>query len=289
MSTTLPATLPKAVSAAQQQHIVNIVRRAAKAEIMPRFRSLSASDIRTKSHANDLVTAADTAAEMMITRALQIAFPTALVVGEEAVADNPALLDQIADAPLAFIIDPIDGTWNYAHGMAIFGVIIAVTQFGKPAFGLIYDPVADDWVIADEETPARMETAANSPRTLKASMGKPLEALIGYVPLHMFAKEHQAKMAVALTGFTRSHPLGCSAHEYRMIAQGHTDFLLTASLHPWDHAAGALICERAGAHVEMLDGGPYSANRRSGHLMVAPDRTTWNRLKKVFTFLLDQP
>ncbi|MBM1690425.1 inositol monophosphatase family protein [Sulfitobacter geojensis] len=289
MSTTLPATLPKAVSAAQQQHIVNIVRRAAKAEIMPRFRSLSASDIRTKSHANDLVTAADTAAEMMITRALQIAFPTALVVGEEAVADNPALLDQIADAPLAFIIDPIDGTWNYAHGMAIFGVIIAVTQFGKPAFGLIYDPVADDWVIADEETPARMETAANNPRTLKASMGKPLGALIGYVPLHMFAKEHQAKMAVALTGFTRSHPLGCSAHEYRMIAQGHTDFLLTASLHPWDHAAGALICERAGAHVEMLDGGPYSADRRSGHLMVAPDRTTWNRLKKVFTFLLDQP
>ncbi|GAA6174143.1 inositol monophosphatase family protein [Sulfitobacter pacificus] len=289
MSDTLPAPLPKAVSLAQQHHIVNIIRRAAKAEIMPRFRALSAGDIRAKSHAHDLVTAADTAAEQMITRALQIAFPEALIVGEEAAADTPELLGEIANAQLAFIIDPIDGTWNYAHGMAVFGVIIAVTRFGRPAFGVIYDPVNDDWVIADDESPAMMDAAATSPRPLKASMGKPLDALIGYVPLHIFPKEHQAKLAVALTGFARTHPLGCSAHEYRMIAQGHADFLLTASLHPWDHAAGALICERAGAYVEMLDGGPYNADRHSGHLMVAPDRTTWNRLKKVFAFLLEQP
>ena len=70
-----------------------------------------------------------------------------------------------------------------------------------------------------------------------------------------------------------------------MIAQGHADFLLTAALHPWDHAAGALICERAGCHVEMLDGGPYTAARHEGHLLVAPDRTTWNRIAKVFDFL----
>ena len=288
MSDNLPATLPKAVRPAQAQHIVNIIRRAAKAEIMPRFRSLAADDVRTKSHANDLVTEADTASEVMITRALKIAFPNALVVGEEAVADDPDLIKQIVNAQLAFIIDPIDGTWNYAHGIAVFGVIIAVTQFGRPVFGLIYDPIADDWAIADDDSPARMETANNVSRPLKASMGKPLDALIGYVPLHMFPKEKQHELAAALPGFTRTHPLGCSAHEYRMIAQGHADFVLTGSLHPWDHAAGALICERAGAHVEMLDGGPYLASRHEGHLLVAPDRTTWNRLKKVFGFLLEK-
>lgn len=288
MSTSLPAPLPKAVSPAQQQHIVNIVRRAAKTEILPRFRSLAASEIRAKSDANDLVTAADTATENMITRALRIAFPDALIIGEEAVSETPEILQKIANAQLAFIIDPIDGTWNYAHSIAVFGVIIAVTRFGRPAFGLIYDPIADDWAIADDEGPASMESATNSSRLLKASMGKSLDALIGYVPLHLFPKARQAKMAVALTGFARTHPLGCSAHEYRMIAQGHADFLITASLHPWDHAAGALICEHAGAHVEMLDGGPYSADRHSGHLMVAPDRTTWNRMKKVFAFLLDE-
>lgn len=288
MAENLPATLPRAVSAAQQAHIVNIIRRTARAEIMPRFRSLSAADIDTKSGPNDLVTAADTAAEAMITRTLKIAFPDALIVGEESVAANPTLLDKIADAPVAFIIDPIDGTWNYARGLALFGVILAVTQFGKPSFGLIYDPVADDWAIADDLGHAALETAGTS-KPLKAAMGKPLEALSGFVPLNLFPKSHQARLASTLPSFARTHPLGCSAHEYRLLAQGHRDFSLSGSLHPWDHAAGALICANAGAHVEMLDGGEYSASRRDGYLLVAPDRTTWNRLKKVFAFLLNDP
>ena len=287
MAEKLPAPLPTALSPAQQNQVINIVRRAAKAEIMPRFRGLASSDIAIKSRPDDLVTAADTAAEIMITRALSIAFPSALVVGEEAVAADPSLLDRIADAPLAFIIDPIDGTWNYAHGLALFGVILAVTQYGRPAFGLIYDPVMDDWAVADDQSPARMERPFGVPQRLRASMGKAISDLTGYVPMHLFKGAHQAQLAASLTQFNRSHSLGCSAHEYRMIAQGHTDFLLTESLNPWDHAAGVLICERAGAYVEMLDGGAYSAARHTGSLLVAPDKITWNRLRKVFGFLLE--
>ncbi len=287
MKDNLPAAPKAALSPAQQHHVLNIIRRAARAEIMPRFRALSAGDIATKSHPDDLVTAADIAAEKMIARALQIAFPSALVVGEEAVAGDATLLDKIAEAPLAFIIDPVDGTWNFAHGLAMFGVIFAATQFGRPAFGLIYDPVADDWAIADTVGPARLERAFGAATPLKASMGKSVEALSGYLPLHLFAHHQRPKIAATLPSFARTQTLRCSAHEYRMIAQGHTDFLLTAMLHPWDHAAGVLICERAGAHVEMLDGGPYSAARHEGHLLVAPDKTTWNRLKKVFGFIVD--
>ncbi len=286
MSNTLPAPLPAPVTPAQQHHILNIVRRTARAEIMPRFRSLSQADIRSKSRADDLVTAADVAAEQMITRALRIAFPTALVLGEEAVSEDASLLGQIADAPLAFIIDPVDGTWNFAHGLAVFGVILAVTQYGRPAFGLIYDPVADDWVIADENGPARMDRASGASIPLKAAMGKQIDALSGYVPLHLFSGETRRKVAATLPVFKSAHTLRCSAHEYRMIAQGHADFVITQSLNPWDHAAGALICAQAGCHVEMLDGGPYTASRHDGHLLVAPDRTTWNRLAKVFAFLV---
>ena len=255
MTDTLPATLPAALSPAQQNQVINIVRRAAKTEIMPRFRNLAPSDVASKSHPDDLVTAADTAAEAMITRALSIAFPTALVIGEEAVADDPSLLTQIADAPLAFIIDPIDGTWNYAHGLAVFGVIVAVTRYGRPAFGLIYDPVMDDWAIADDQSTARMERPFSPPQPLHVSIGKAISDLTGYIPMHLFKGAHQAQLAATLPQFKRTQSLRCSAHEYRMIAQGHIDFLLTESLHPWDHAAGALICERAGAYVEMLDGG----------------------------------
>ena len=118
-----------------------------------------------------------------------------------------------------------------------------------------------------------------------SAMGKQIDALTGFVSLNMFTKEMQPKVAAAIPSLGRVHALRCSAHEYRMIAQGRADFLLTAQLHPWDHLAGALICERAGCHVEMLDGGPYDASRLEGHLLVAPDRQTWNRLKKVFDFL----
>lgn len=285
MTDTLPATLPRAVTPAQQQQIINIVRRAARAEITSRFGILEPDQIFAKSRSDDLVTIADLAAEAMMTRALQIAFPHALVVGEEAAAKNPSLVEEIADAPLAFILDPIDGTWNFANGLAVFGTILAVTQFGRPAFGLIYDPVSDDWAIADDESAARMDRPSGIETPLKASMGKPLENLTGFIGHDMFPADKQAELLATFPSFSRTHALRCSAQEYRMIAQGRVDFMLSAGLHPWDHLAGALICERAGCHVEMLDGGPYDASRLEGHLLVAPDRQTWNRLKKVFAFL----
>lgn len=284
----LPAPLTPAVSPAQRKQIINIVRRAARAEIMPRFRRLADGDIRTKAHAGDLVTDADTRAEAMITRALQIAFPSALVVGEEAVAANPKALDGLADAQLAFVIDPVDGTWNFAHGLPLFGVIVAATRYGKPVFGLIYDPVADDWIMADAEMTTELQRPFGAARAAKVSTGKPLEELSGIIPLHLFAKDKQEQMAATFPGFARVNTLRCSAHEYRMLAQGHVDFSLTALLHPWDHAAGALIAQRAGAHVEMLDGGDYSAARTTGHLLIAPDKVTWNKLKKTFSFLLEK-
>jgi fructose-1,6-bisphosphatase/inositol monophosphatase family enzyme len=287
MSDNLPAPLPPALTRAQQASVINVVRRAAKSEILPRFRRLNAADIHTKSRADDLVTEADTAAEAMIARALQIAFPSALVIGEEAVAKDAAILEGIGEAQLAFHIDPVDGTWNFAHGLGVFGVIVAATRYGKPVFGLIYDPLADDWAIVADEDKAQLQRPFGPARELHVSMGKPLEELSGFIPLDMFKGPKQAQLAATLPGFARTHPLRCSAHEYRLIAQGHADFVLTESLHSWDHAAGALICQQAGAHVEMLDGAEYTASRNTGHLLVAPDRTTWNRLQKVFSFLLN--
>ena len=288
MTQTLPAHLPKAVTTAQQQHIVNIVRRAAKAEILPRFRNLNAADIATKSGPNDLVTEADIAAEAMITRALKIAFPDALIVGEEAVAADPSLQDALADAPLAFIIDPVDGTWNFAKGIGLFGVILAVTRYGRPAFGLIYDPLADDWAIADEDGPARLENGNGTSRPLQAAMGKPIENLVGFIPHQLFKGEKQQKLVACIPSFAQTNTLLCSAHEYRQIAQGHVDFVISSARpNPWDHAAGVLICQQAGGYAEMLAGGAYTADQNEGYLLTAPDKTTWNKLKKLLSFLLE--
>ncbi|QUJ76630.1 inositol monophosphatase [Sulfitobacter albidus] len=283
----LPAPLPPALTPAQRQNVVNIVRRAARAEIVPRFRRLSSGDIATKSSPIDLVTEADTRAEAMITRALQIAFPSALIVGEEACAKKPDLLDKVADAALAFIIDPVDGTWNFAHGLANFGVIVAATRFGKPVFGLIYDPMNDDWAIADEEMTPQMQRPIGAPKTLAAAPAKPLDEMTGNFPVHMFDKAMQPRLAALIPDFRAIVNQRSSAVEYRLLAQGHQDFALTALLHPWDHAAGALICQRAGCHVQMLDGEDYTAARHEGFLLVAPDKASWSKLKKKFAFLLE--
>ena len=97
--------------------LVGLLREVADSEIMPRFGRLPASAVRTKSGPLDLVTAADEAAEAAITAGLKQRFRSAVVVGEEATSANPNLLAQLAEADLAFVIDPIDGTSNFAAGV----------------------------------------------------------------------------------------------------------------------------------------------------------------------------
>lgn len=171
MSETLPIPVTSPLSKAQKATLINLVRRAAKAEIMPRFRNLGRSDISTKSGPEDLVTEADHAAEAMIARGLQQMFPHALVVGEEAASADPSLRGKVAEAELAIILDPVDGTWNFVHGLAMFGVIVSVTRFGKPVFGLLYDPVMDDFISAEEDGPALITRATGASRPVATSSG----------------------------------------------------------------------------------------------------------------------
>src|SRR5689334_1958288 len=86
-----------------------LLREVARVEIMPRFRNLAAHEVRQKSSAMDLVTDADEAAERMISRGLRQIFPQAVTIGEEATERDPSLLNKLADAELALLIDPVDG------------------------------------------------------------------------------------------------------------------------------------------------------------------------------------
>src|SRR5689334_15426696 len=104
-----------------------ILAQAARAELMPRFGRLSAGQVRAKSSRFDIVTDADEAAELAITTALTAAYSNAVVVGEEAASRNPSLLGAIGTADLAFVLDPLDGTKNFAAGVPLFGVMAAVT------------------------------------------------------------------------------------------------------------------------------------------------------------------
>lgn len=278
MTETLPQPVT-ALSQAQQTSLINIVRRAAKTEILPRFRNLSAHQIDTKSGPQDLVTEADTAAEAMIARGILRLFPNAVVIGEEAAAKDPSLRHKAAEAELAFIIDPVDGTWNFAHGVPLFGVILAATRFGRPVFGLLYDPMVDDWIVADDQTPTRLAGAGMTERLTQVSGGGAIETLSGNMHFYLMPKDVQAKLAPVLPAFSRMGSMRCSCHEYRIMARGGVDFTLSGILNPWDHAAGVLACQQAGGVAKMLDGRDYNIRIEEGYLLCAPDQATWDALK----------
>lgn len=224
------------LSPAQITSLANIVRRAARSEILPRFRNLTEGQISAKSGPEDLVTEADTAAEAMIARGILRIFPNAVVIGEESAAADPKLRARAAEAELAFIIDPVDGTWNFAKGVPLFGVILAATRFGKPIFGLIYDPLTDDWIWGSEDGPALQSEVGRTPRTLSTSKTTDIAQMTGVVHLSLMPKDVQQKFAPLIPDFARITGLRCSAHEYRLMAQGAFDFTLSSMLNPWDHA-----------------------------------------------------
>jgi len=265
---------------------IEIVRAAAKSEIMPRFRRLRPEDVRAKTAPDDLVTEADNAAEDTMSRALARDFPEALILGEEAVASDPTLLDMLPDAGLAFVIDPVDGTWNFAAGLATFGVILAVMERGQTVMGLLYDPVLDDWVLARKGHGAWFGRPGEpSARRLALSSGGSVETATGLVTPFDFTRGRQARLAAQLTEFRRVDACRCSCHEYRMLLQGSFRFGLSGQTKVWDHAAGVLALKEAGGHSRMLDGRSYTPSITSGSLLVADDAALLNELSDRFAWL----
>lgn len=239
--------------------LIEAARLAGRTEIMPRFRNLSAEEIDSKSGPDDLVTVADRAAEALICAAAAQLLPDALIVGEEAVHETPSLLTRLQSAEVAVIIDPIDGTANFASGLTVFGVIIAVTLRGQTEAGILYDPVMDDWVMATQGGGAWYCKPGSVPQRVSGRPAVTMDQAAGFVPLHLYGKSDQPAVAEAMTKLRRATPLRCSCHEYRQLALGHADFLISPMAKPWDHAAGVLVIEECGGRVEAGGAAGYDA------------------------------
>ncbi|NCU12975.1 MAG: inositol monophosphatase, partial [Sphingomonadaceae bacterium] len=119
--------------------VLAVLRDAAARAVLPRYQSLAAHEIDAKA-ADDVVTIADKEAELILAEGLARLLPEAAIVGEEAAHADPALLDRLGDA-LCWIIDPIDGTNNYAAGKPPFGLMVALSQSGETIAGWILDPL----------------------------------------------------------------------------------------------------------------------------------------------------
>lgn len=257
-----------------------LLSEAAEAEIRPRFRALGKGDIRQKLDATDLVTEADEAAERYIRARFESILPGALFVGEESVAADPALLAKLVDADLALVVDPIDGTFNFASGVPLFGVMAAVVSGGETVAGIIYDPMGDDFVMAEKGAGA-WQTGGHRPEIrLKTAAAVPIEQMTGMASTSFLARDRRAKVLGNLAKVAFVSNYRCAAHEYRTFAAGHLHYLMYNKLMPWDHLGGALIAQEAGAYCARFDGSPYHPHHVEGGLLLAPDRESWEMMRR---------
>lgn len=255
-----------------------ILREAAAREIMPRWRRLAAGDIRTKSGPLDPVTDADEGAERVIEAALTQAFPRCAIVGEEAASADPAILARLKGADLAFVIDPVDGTANFAAGLPLFGCMAAAVVRGEVAMAVIHDPLGDDSAIAVRGQGAFTVAPDGRETALRVACPVPLAAMSGCASWRYLTEPLRTRVHHGLAGVAASMQYRCAAHEYRLVAGGHCHYLLYGRLYPWDHAPGWLLHREAGGYSARFDGTPYDPTDTGGGLICAPDRESWQSL-----------
>ncbi|MCX8997827.1 inositol monophosphatase [Rhizobiaceae bacterium BDR2-2] len=264
--------------------LANLLREAARAEILPRFRRLGEGDIRAKTEATDLVTEADEAAERMIRDEVARIAPDSLFVGEESVAADPALLERLAGTQKAVIVDPVDGTYNFASGIGAFGVMAAVVDKGETVAGIIYDPLGDDWLIAEKGSGAFLKRPDGSSVRLAVADPVPLADMVGMASTGFLPKEKKPGILANLAKVRYASSYRCAAVEYRAFVGGFAHYLMYNKLMPWDHLPGTLIAAEAGAYVARLDGSAYLPSHTDGGLLVTPDCESWEALRReVFT------
>jgi fructose-1,6-bisphosphatase/inositol monophosphatase family enzyme len=260
--------------------LAELLAEAAESEIMPRFRRLSADDVRRKTSRADLVTDADVGAERQITAALHARYPEALVVGEEAVSADPRLLDGLASADLAFTIDPVDGTFNFASGLPLFGVMLAVAVKGETVAGIIHDPIGRDCILAGSGAGAFVRDAEGGRTRMQVADPVPVSEMTGSLSWQYLEEPERGRVARNQTKCLAPMNYRCAAHEYRMLSEGHADFACYTKLMPWDHLPGVLIHAEAGGYSAKLDGEPYRVGDTHGRLLAAADRQCWLELKR---------
>lgn len=256
------------------QNVATVIEEIADSEVMPRFRALGNDEIQEKA-AGELVTVVDLAVEQVLTRRLADLLPGSLVVGEEGVHAEPALMERLHGAGPVWIIDPIDGTRNFARGREAFAIMVALVEGGEACAAWILEPASGRFGIAEAGSGAWMSGQRLDVAKPKrpAEMTGSLHAS-SYAPRELSRRIDQRRGRVSAV-----RSLGCAGAEYLRLAEGQTHFSLFTRLMPWDHVPGALIHREAGGVALCFDRQPYRADRyRDLGLLMAPDRESWEAL-----------
>jgi fructose-1,6-bisphosphatase/inositol monophosphatase family enzyme len=264
------------VRAVDPERVAELLRAAAREEILPRFRRLAAGEIHVKAtegDPTDVVTEADFAAERRLTPEVRALVAGSVVVGEEAAHADPRILRALdGDGPV-WVVDPVDGTRNFAAGSERFGSMLALVVRGVTVMSWIHLPCEDATFVAESGAGATLD--GRRFRADDAAVADPPAGTV-YGRISM-PKEEFARLESRAAATGRAQPyLGSAAVEYTSMLRGRKDYLVYHRLLPWDHAPGALLVDEAGGRVRHADGDAYAPRHRDRTLLAARTASAWD-------------
>lgn len=289
--------------------VVALIREAAETLILPRFNALDRADIQEKGP-GDLVTVADIEAEHFLTPRLSDLLPSSLVVGEEAHAKTPEILSRFEEDAPVWLIDPVDGTKNFAEASPTFCTMVALTLGNQTIMGWIHDALKNEttcaelgagaWRIGpegsregsatdDSKHPGKGDSKGDSRGNGYSRITVPAppedeKRWVGQLDRWSFEKPRGGQIhAAASARFGELSSLSCAGQDYLAQVEGRRQFALYRRLWPWDHAPGVLILREAGGMADRIDGTPYRAGDRVHGLLSAPSEPHWHDLRRLMT------
>jgi myo-inositol-1(or 4)-monophosphatase len=217
--------------------------------LMDRYERLEQIDYKS---ARDVVTEADHLSEALIVESIQARYPADAILAEET-GEHRAVA---GEAPTSgrgrvWIVDPLDGTVNYANGIPVFCVSIGLVTDGKPSVGVIVDPTRNEWFGATADGPALLDG-----RPIHASDKEKLSDFV--ISLALSGRRAVSRSRNVRKQIRISRSMGSAALALAYVGHGRFDaFIQQGGLSAWDVAAAGLIAERGGAVVSSIDGGPW--------------------------------
>ena len=222
--------------------------RRAGALLLDSYERIERIDYKSK---RDVVTNADYASERLVVDAIKARYPDDAILAEESGEHAGVLRDDGSHNGRTWVIDPLDGTVNYANGIPYYCVSIGLVVDDRPSVGVIFDPARDDLYDATADGPARLDGAV-----IRASTKETLsDYVVSLAVIGSGGLMRERRIAPRIRIHRR---MGSAALALAYVANGRFDaFVQNGGLSPWDVAAAGLIAERAGAVVTDVKGSPW--------------------------------
>lgn len=259
-------------------HYLSVCEEAARSAGRLLLEMLGTTSVRHKQNPRDLVTEADLAAQKMIESIVIGAFPEHRFLGEEG---NPMPLNSTGDSEFCWIVDPLDGTTNFVHGVPCFGPSIALAQGTNVLCGVFYNPMTDEFFSA-----AQGHGAFLNGKRIQTSTWRTLSETLAAVSFPTAIQDDSPD----LIAFQKTIPVcqslrrtGSTALNMAYVAAGRFDVTWAFRCHAWDIAAGIVLIQEAGGLVTKPDGAPVDFSDPSP-FCAAANETLHRELIEVFNF-----